>query len=626
MAGLIQALINKSLITPGFNTVTQHAQNPVYGQVPVGTAGPTSNTVVKVKGGGASGNAVDLGPSVIGSPSTTPKTGTQGKQGPKGAYDILGAPGKNFVTFPPPKVKGGLTGPQTLTPAQALALAEQQGGSGQTPTQTQTPTTGPSQAYLAQLNQLLTAAGQIQAPQVNVPSVQAPQIPYLPTGGAGNSQFEQALLQSIAGQSGSNDLSNYLSEAQQLAGQAIQPSLQALYAQGQQGVNTINQFNQGAQQDLQGLQQQIGGYYNNAIGLQGKISNAIGSSLASQTPNAQDQADLRGIGAPQAQQQAVGATNQAGYGLGGAVLSGIGNLGASRLAAQKANNLSYAAQIPSLLSTQGQQGISSYETGIQTSLSNILSKNQSDAIKLAGTMQSNALRGQGNNISLYGKLTGNDARTATTNAGIAKTNATNTRETNQNNASNYLAAVRASTSAQNAEINRQKYIFSLVKAANPTATKATSSAAAKDAASFFQSASTGKLTSVTQPLVNPDGTARTNPSTGLPVTQTSTQRVGQENYDEAVQKYAVTHNVSPQIAQTYANAYYNFGQGDRPFTSDMQKALQKAGVPPTFYTDKTGQNAFITQAQAEALAKAGFSQFTSSLSLKNGVWVIPPLK
>ncbi len=126
----------------------------------------------------------------------------------------------------------------------------------------------------------------------------------------------------------------------------MQAAQKALVAQLQQGAQTGGQaYDQAAAAT-------------DALGRQGA------SYFQSQNPNAQTQANLKAIGAPVAQQQALGNLNQSLFNGGPGYVLGAQIPGAS-LQAQKAAQVSYLAGLPTVAALQGQTGLRSSQLADQ---------------------------------------------------------------------------------------------------------------------------------------------------------------------------------------------------------------------------------------------------------------------
>lgn len=447
--------------------------------------------------------------------------------------------------------------------------------------------------------------------QFGLGQVTYPQVPYLTANTVEQPKFafdtgnENSILQQLQGLD--LGLGSHLPGALQWAAGAYKPEINDLMNQYLQGANTITKFNQGTQAALGDLSKKVGGYYDNAIGLQGRISNAIGASLKSQNPNAQDQLALQQNGAPAAQQQQIADANQAGYGLGGSVLAGIGNLGASGLAAQKASEQSYAAQIPALLATQGSQALASLGGSTQTALAKILAGEAPLALSLAKGEQTGNIAQAAGLRSLFNTLSSADLKKMGFSVDIAKANATQAGLTTRANASNQLASdrvVNSQTANRIAAYRAGVYAWHLQ---NPTAATSASG-----------------LSTLTDDLRKwHDGTGSVTTTTGSSASggKTSSTSVSKTtnalNYSQAVN---AIHDKYPswtaQQVYDFANtAYDKFGDGGRPLDLPMQQALQAAGLPTNYehgFINVKGKAKpvgvyYLTQKQYLALTQQGIA-------------------
>lgn len=102
----------------------------------------------------------------------------------------------------------------------------------------------------------------------------------------------------------------------------------------------------------------VGQDYDNAIAQQAALAAESRAGLAASSPNADIQADLAAIGAPDAQKQQVADQLANVFGGGGATLFETGGrIPGASLAANKAAELAYAREIPGIIGLQGGQNL-----------------------------------------------------------------------------------------------------------------------------------------------------------------------------------------------------------------------------------------------------------------------------
>lgn len=94
--------------------------------------------------------------------------------------------------------------------------------------------------------------------------------------------------------------------AQRAVLQSLAPLYQQLHSQGAAQDESITNFTKSLMTNLGGMPGQVHNEYANAIGQQQNLVDAAANSLRAANPDAQVQSDLQAIGAPQAQQTAVG--------------------------------------------------------------------------------------------------------------------------------------------------------------------------------------------------------------------------------------------------------------------------------------------------------------------------------
>ena len=179
-----------------------------------------------------------------------------------------------------------------------------------------------------------------------------------------------------------------LKSARAAAAALLSQPVQQQIAAGKIGANNIVQFNRGQQQLLSQLPSQIADIYKSGIATDTQLAQSTANALQAANPNAANQAALTALGAPAAQQQVVAEENQAGYGGGGSVLQGFGNLGAQTLNQQMLASQAYAKQIPALVSIQGQQALSNYEAQQSAAIAKVLAQQPGLVAKLFSTISS----------------------------------------------------------------------------------------------------------------------------------------------------------------------------------------------------------------------------------------------
>lgn len=103
---------------------------------------------------------------------------------------------------------------------------------------------------------------------------------------------------------------------------------------------------------------QAAGSYNEAINATNNLAQTAATGLANLNPQAQNDALLSAIGAPDAQKAAIAAQNQQAFGGGGATLyQTSGAIPAAQIASDKANQLAFYQGLPAVAGLQGTQAL-----------------------------------------------------------------------------------------------------------------------------------------------------------------------------------------------------------------------------------------------------------------------------
>lgn len=180
----------------------------------------------------------------------------------------------------------------------------------------------------------------------------------------------------------------------------------AQYGQQQRDLASRQQAQQTAWQQLtseldarlQGIPGQIQGDYQNAIHTSGALGQQALQALTAANPNAQEQHDLQGIGAPQSQMDAQAAQNQAVFGGGGAVLNYLGGaLPGQTLAQQELGKLFAARELPAIQGMSAKQALATLLAG-QGKESSDLQSQIADA-RAKATSQAYTIQGQASSLA-----------------------------------------------------------------------------------------------------------------------------------------------------------------------------------------------------------------------------------
>lgn len=174
----------------------------------------------------------------------------------------------------------------------------------------------------------------------------------------------------------------------QAASAMLAPSVRQALAAGQLQANTLTQFSRGQQALLGQIPAQVGSIYNQGVNTEAQLAAGTQAALQGANPTAAEAASLQRIGAPAAQIAQLQAQNQAAYQGGGAVLRGLGNLGAMTLNQQGTAAKAYAAQIPALANIQATQQLASLQSATSASIGKILAGQPGLAAKLFSTLTS----------------------------------------------------------------------------------------------------------------------------------------------------------------------------------------------------------------------------------------------
>jgi hypothetical protein len=464
------------------------------------------------------------------------------------------------------------------------------------------------------VQKLLGSSMVIKTPQVGYQTVQ-PSYVQAPSWTDYTPLMNQA-LQNIAayqGQENKMNLLDYLPVAAAMEGKINAPILNALAAQTQMGYNTINEYTRGAMNLMRNVGADTGQAYDQAMNVERGLANASQSALAGANPYQ----GMAGAIDPE-QRAALAAQAQESYNNTGGVLGTVGRFGVGDLAAQRAAAVSQAQQIPAGIGLAGAQALTAYGLGQASNVAKVQSSIQEASLKLAQGMYSNDIRKVHDaittNTSLYGKMGQMTMEGKRLQEQVDIHNATAYQTAQTTNASNALAAARASTSALNAEINQRKYVVSTLKAMHPEWFK--SPTAAKQTttdANFIQSFAQshfglGKapVSSVIytdqngvplkpgQPKVpKPSGTGYYSiPGPGKFPSQT--------DWNTAVTQLAALKGYTPDQAAALLAPFTNFGYNGRDFDLGMQQVLQANRQSTNIVTYKG--NAYIDPHQALALA------------------------
>jgi hypothetical protein len=172
----------------------------------------------------------------------------------------------------------------------------------------------------------------------------------------------------------------------QAASAMLTPAVRQALAAGQLQANTLTQFSRGQQALLGQIPGQVGSIYNQGVNTEAQLAAGTQAALQGADPTVAQSAALQRMGAPAAQIAQLQAQNQAAYQGGGAVLRGLGNLGAMTLNQQGTAAKAYAAQIPALANIQATQQLASLQSATSASIGKILSQQPGLAAKLFTAM------------------------------------------------------------------------------------------------------------------------------------------------------------------------------------------------------------------------------------------------
>lgn len=147
-------------------------------------------------------------------------------------------------------------------------------------------------------------------------------------------------------------------QAAEFADALLAPQHTALDQQERNRQQAITQFTAELIRVLGGQPAAIEQDYNNAIAQQAALAAESRAGLQAASPDAQVQADLAAIGAPDAQREALARQLGNVFGGGGATLFETGGrIPGAALAADKAAELGFARTLPSVVGLQGQQNL-----------------------------------------------------------------------------------------------------------------------------------------------------------------------------------------------------------------------------------------------------------------------------
>jgi hypothetical protein len=142
----------------------------------------------------------------------------------------------------------------------------------------------------------------------------------------------------------------------------LAPQYKVLSTQEQQRETALRQFADAMVAQLKGVPGQVQSDYQTAQNAISGYAQTAANGLAAANPNAQTQALLQAIGAPQAQQDAVTAHNNDVFGGGAGVLyAREGMLPAQQTASDQASALLYARSLPAIAALSGIQGLRQFQ-------------------------------------------------------------------------------------------------------------------------------------------------------------------------------------------------------------------------------------------------------------------------
>ena len=499
----------------------------------------------------------------------------------------------------------------------------------QTPDRAVATTGGPAAGGYAKGVSAIAAAANAPVKGVGYQPVAAQQIPVPAT--TDYTATLAGLAKAITGGEG-RSLTDYLPLAAQLeatyGGGAN--ALRALISQGANALNTIGTYNRGAIQALHQVPGQISNDYNQAMSVQGAVSRGAQQALMAANPQQAESS----LGIDPAQAARMAGQNNMSFNQAGNVLGGVGMLGVGDLAAQKANELAYARELPALIAQSGAQQLTASQLGTQSNLAKLEAAQGATVEKMAAGMEASNQKNTALNASLYTHILTQQTAEQRLQQEALSSNAKAIQSAASTNASNYARSIQEGISMRNANISRAKFNLAAWKAMNPTAPGAQSATAAKSTDEFFKGRfALGKPTSWQSVVVrDKNGNPAINPSTGKVMTTKNPVYSDRTTYDQAVDQYATTHGVTTDQAKLFANNYVNVGYGgdtgggdmaydesSRPFDPTMLPALKNAtglqggsGFAPTWLPTVAGRkiNApALSLSQVTALNNGGFRKW-----------------
>ena len=351
----------------------------------------------------------------------------------------------------------------------------------------------------------------------------------------------------------------------------------------------IKSLTTGLQGDLSGVAGQVQGDYDRAFAATTGLASAGQQAISAGAPtqNAQMEADLRAIGAPQEQIDQLRAKNQAIYGGGAATIFGReGVLPGTDLASQGAAASAYARSLPAIAGMQGQaqltaviraaqeneQKIADARALIAAKAPQVLTQIQNDRI---AAEQKQAV------IDMTAEKFGLTKQTAKFNQAVTKTKLGYEKVRLDQGTQKLMSELYGLDANGNLTLAGRRAATAEAKAR----TKKVSATQIKNWTQFADDAYHG--VSPKQRYDSKTGTWVAQPGTGKPAV----------SYNAAL-KQLLSQGASLAQAQKLLNAHYARGEGGRPLVSVQgRNALSRNGMPLTHPSDapNAAQRALLQQ-------------------------------
>ena len=427
-----------------------------------------------------------------------------------------------------------------------------------------------------------------------------------------------SLDQAITALQGEN-LKDFLPGAAAAQARVYNPLIANQQLSGTNALNAIGTYGRGVQGLMGQTAGKISDVYNQAEATQRGLAVGIQQALAAQNPLAQEM----NLGIDRSQVAAI--VNQANN-TGGNVLGSMASDQIGSLAAERANQMSYANQLPALAAVQTQQAMAATQSATDKAIATLHAQEADATNKMAMSQLQLDQNKVGQDISLRGNLVSERQNATSLRSQENQFNANATQQAQVQNQQAAAQAITAQTSAMDAATSRASLLWQIAKQ-NGAGTAAETATQARLYSGWFDShAGIGKGTgTVKVPVIDPKTGLQAKSLTGQLQWATRPAHAFQTSWTNLIDQAQADLGISPVQAATIAGTKMNYGYGwdpnnmdsydsvSRPLEANWRAALKKANLPQTINLQSPTGQPFITRGQMTAIAKAGGGWFTQTL-------------